>query len=929
MIGTTIGHYEVTGKLGQGGMGVVYRATDTKLDREVAIKVLPDDVACNEERLARFQREAKTLAQLNHPNIAAIHGFEQHEGQHFLVLELVEGEDLAERLDRGPLPVEEALAVCKQIAAALDAAHEKGIIHRDLKPANVMLTADGTLKILDFGLAKAGMPAVSGSSSAVSISPTLTARYTTPGTLLGTAAYMSPEQARGKPVDKRSDIWSFGCVLYECLTGTRMFQGEDVTETLASIIKDEPEWESLPAQTPFEIRLLLEKALEKQRRLRLQSMADARADLERAIERPARFHDAGSPAAPTRGRRLTVLATALALLSVLFLAGWVREYLQSSDVTTQLNRTVQQHDAVEARHSRIRKLELIQTALEEIDVTIHSVVISPDGKKLVFKTSSGLWIQHLEQSFVPRRFFDTTHARASTPFWSPDSSQVAFFTGQELRKSRWDGAATEFITHIPSDGSQPHFLAQRSDGVWLPDGNILFSTSRSGLYEVPSIGGESELILGLDDGEDSYHDLSPLPGGRGVLFTIRPEDGKADKIATWDRAGGKQILIEHPGDNELATPVYSPSGHVVYERDRHKFTENSGIWGVSVDLETMAAGKPFPIEKDAHSPSIADDGTLVFTRWSGATSAPFQQHHQMVWLNARGEILGTLGPPMPRVVNLRLSPDETQILVTVNIKDPTSRTPSYYPVLWLYSASKGTGYPLRIEAAQPNWTPNGKEIIFTDASNSWFKPSLSKMSVSNPESATVLLERAYWGFSMSRDARFVVGVEDDQAYYANLADDQAVDWHPLPTDIHAERTLIALSPNGELLAYISKESGSPALYVSSFPDGQNKQVASAHAERSLKWARDGRKLYYATGNTLMVISVSSNPEPVLGEPEKVFDVPDSIDLGWAASWDQSSDGERFLMMKKVEPLEATRAADDKPLSIFLVENWHLEYQDQR
>jgi serine/threonine protein kinase len=289
MLNTTLAHYKITAKLGQGGMGEVYRATDTKLGREVAIKVLPEEFASNKERLARFEREAKSLAQLNHSHIAAVYDFDQFEGQWFLAMELVEGEDLSTRLKRGALSVEEAMEVSKQIAEALEAAHGTGIIHRDLKPANVHLTEDGQVKVLDFGLAKAADPADSSrvSSPHLDESPTITADYTMPGTILGTAAYMSPEQARGKAVDRRSDIWSFGCVLYECLTGKRLFQGEDTTETLAAIIKGEPAWSALPEDMPLTVQLLLRKCLAKDRKRRLHDIADARVDLEQAIKDPS------------------------------------------------------------------------------------------------------------------------------------------------------------------------------------------------------------------------------------------------------------------------------------------------------------------------------------------------------------------------------------------------------------------------------------------------------------------------------------------------------------------------------------------------------------------------------------------------------------------------------------------------------------------
>jgi eukaryotic-like serine/threonine-protein kinase len=287
VIGQSIVHYKITGKLGAGGMGEVYRATDSQLGREVAIKVLPESFTGDQERLARFQREAKVLASLTHTNIAGIYGLEQTVSVCALILELVEGKTLAEKIAEGPMPIDEALEVCRQIAEALSAAHAQGVVHRDIKPANIKISDDGTVKVLDFGLAKE----VEGSDSSVSAtvqndSPTLTDQFTKPGTILGTAAYMSPEQARGKPTDKRSDVWSFGCVLYECLSGRKAFAGEDTTETLAGIIKGDPDWSALPPNLPILVRLLLEKTLVKDRKQRLQDIGDARLDLERACAEP-------------------------------------------------------------------------------------------------------------------------------------------------------------------------------------------------------------------------------------------------------------------------------------------------------------------------------------------------------------------------------------------------------------------------------------------------------------------------------------------------------------------------------------------------------------------------------------------------------------------------------------------------------------------
>jgi serine/threonine protein kinase len=516
MLNTTIAHYKVTAKLGQGGMGEVYRATDTKLGREVAIKVLPEALAGDTGRLARFQREAEMLASLNHPNIAAIHGLEESEGGKALVLELVEGETLSERLKKGPMAVEDALETCLGIAEALEAAHEKGIIHRDLKPANVKFTSDGKVKVLDFGLAKALDSEVGraysraesqapdgsrGLSPHLEDSPTITADYTMPGTILGTAAYMSPEQARGKGLDKRTDIWSFGCVLFECLTGKKLFQGEDVTETLASIIKGEPEWASLPTNTPPTIQILLRKCLSKNRKRRLQDMGDARVDLEEAISDPSssfiRLSDqAIQSAGKSRGRPVLVGAVGVLACGVFLALGW---FLKPIPVPGPLP---------------MRTLDVKLGEEATISVSRQAFKLSPDGTKLVYSLlppdaeEPQLFLRHFDQ-LVSTPIAGTLNA--SHFCISPDGSSLVF------RKS-----GDHIVYKVPITGGNPHeffsTINRKASIEWTQEDWIVYGELADGLYRVPSGGGTPEPLTLLAPGERSHQWPHVLPGGQAVLY---------------------------------------------------------------------------------------------------------------------------------------------------------------------------------------------------------------------------------------------------------------------------------------------------------------------------------------------------------------------------------------------------------------------------
>jgi len=497
MIGKTLSHYKVLEKIGQGGMGEVYRAEDTNLSREVAIKVLPEQFTQDPQRLARFEREAKLLASLNHPNIAAIHSFEHADDVHFLVLELVPGETLAERVAKGPLPVEEALEVCRQIAEGVEAAHEKGVIHRDLKPANVKVTPEGKVKILDFGLAKAFEEETPVTD--ISQSPTLTEEMTKAGVILGTAAYMSPEQAKGEPVDKRADIFAFGCVLYELLTGKRTFDGKTITETLGAIIHKEPDWDGLPATTPWRIQELLHRCLQKAVRDRLDGIANVRIEINMALSEPSTVSPigVGGTAQPPLWRRaipwtITTVLTGALILVVLYFRGGT--------------------EASQIVHSSV-----LPPGQAVFDSNDGPMALSPDGRLLAFvvRTPEGermLWVRPLDSGSA--QLLPGTED-AFAPFWSPDSRSLGFFADNKLKKIDASGGIVETLYSSVYFGN---------GGTWNQDGIILSNSGRDkGIQRILSTGGAEIPVTALDESLGEIEHTWPffLPDGNHFLYLAK------------------------------------------------------------------------------------------------------------------------------------------------------------------------------------------------------------------------------------------------------------------------------------------------------------------------------------------------------------------------------------------------------------------------
>ncbi len=555
--GTRLGAYEIVSSIGAGGMGEVYRGRDTKLDRDVAIKVLPDTFAADPERLARFQREAKTLASLNHPHIGAIYGLEESAGIKALVLELVEGPTLADRIAQGAIPVDEVLAIAKQIAEALEAAHEQGIIHRDLKPANIKLKSDGTVKVLDFGLAK-----VVESSSVhadLSTSPTITSpAMTMSGVILGTAAYMAPEQARGKPVDKRADIWAFGCVLYEMLTGKLPFSGETLTDVIAAIVKNDPDWDALPMATPALVRSVLRRCLQRDPGRRLQHTGDARIEIEEAIAEPA-----VRPSSVSATQRRVWMGSMLP---------WVVAALASIGLVSQLR--VGRSGSVA---SPVVRMDLTMPAGVEVATTASpNMAVSPDGSRIAFfGVTAGV-----RRLFV-RRFddFQATELRGvgggNICFFSPDGRTIGFITVERVLKkvSLADGLVTTLVTDAD-------FVA--AGGVWGADDRIVF-TRAGALWEIPGSGpGSARQLTTLDQGKGERAHAWPalVADGKVVLFTtVTTGSRTAMRIEALVRASGERHVVVDSG----SYPMYASSGHLVFYRD-------NALLAALFDLDGAEAG---------------------------------------------------------------------------------------------------------------------------------------------------------------------------------------------------------------------------------------------------------------------------------------------------------------------------------------------------
>ena len=888
--GTRLGPYEVADQIGVGGMGEVYRATDTNLGRQVAIKVLPEAFAQDADRLARFEREARMLAALNHPHIATIHGIEELDGMRGLVLELVDGPTLAERIAHG-LQIKESLTIAQQIADALEAAHEKGIIHRDLKPANIKFARGGEVKVLDFGLAKA----FAGDESGLDASqvPTLTATQLT-GAVMGTPAYMSPEQARGQAIDKRTDIWAFGCVLYEMLTGRVAFAGNTISDTIAGILEREPAWDALPEGTPAPVPRLLHRCLDKDPKRRLRDIGDVRIELEDALTGPTQDDRLGQTSAGiTRRTAIVSLASATAgaaatgLFAVSRYRGTVPRNLTQFAIVPPDNGVL-----VPSFNKRI--------------------AISPDGRRLAFNAGLG---GASGEAFFLRSLAEMESKRVKelpsggSPFFSPDGRWVGFFNNSNpppvMRKLALSGGAP--ITICPHDG--------QAGATWADDNTIYFvGGNPGGLMSVPAAGAQPKEVAKIDfaNGERQHKYPCALPGANAVLLTVATAD-----IATFDEArivaftpstGQRKVLVQ--GGTH---PRYSPSGHLLYAHD-------GKIFAVGFDPDRLELqGQPFTVLEGLQMSrntgvanyDVSASGDLAYVRGICDGGA-----RTLVWVDRDGKA-EPVSMPAKSYLHPRLSPDALRLAIEVE-------GPSHD--LYVYDFERGVLANITTDGVShwPVWSPDGSELGYRSGPMGhftlWRVPADRSRAPQKVSASGVSQNAESW----SPDGRTIAYTA--QAFgvppsimVARLDGSQA---QPFATGKGPQGSS-KFSPDGHWLAYCSNESGRSEVYVQAFPGPGPKIQVSNDGGTDPVWKRTGGELYYRKGDSMMAVSVSTAPTFAAGRPGELWQGHYSHGMSsscggpgaTSSNYDVTADGKRFLMIKDDDQDRATSK------EIVVVQGW--------
>ena len=904
--GTTLGPYAVTGKIGEGGMGEVYQARDTKLDRDVALKVLPEAFTSDTDRMARFEREAKVLASLNHTNIGGIYGLEDSGDVRALVLELVEGPTLADRIAQGPIPVEDALPIATQIAEALEAAHESGVIHRDLKPANIKVRDDGTVKVLDFGLAKAFQPETADPNMSLSPTISLTAAATQMGMVIGTAAYMAPEQAKGKPVDRRADVWAFGAVLFEMLTGQRPFVGDDVSDTLALVLKFEPDWQALPPEAPARIRQLIQTCLQKDPKRRIHSMADVLLVMEGAFDTPVSAPPASVAESTPRLWQRPVPAAMLGL-ALLVLGGVVWGLAAPTPPAPRLGRFLLSPPA---------------PLTVGLPANSSTVAISPDGTRVVYTATGGapyqLYVRAVEElTATPLPGLDD---RVFGPFISPDSAWVGF-----------NDQTDEMLKKVSIRGGPPVTIAKVDSGVrgasWGPDDTIVFGTGRpGGLWRVSSNGGEPEVLTTPDPQQDSVNHVWPhiLPGGRAVLFTILDGAVENAQIAVLDLdAAAVRVLV--PGGSH---PRYVATGHLI-------FGAGGALRAVGFDLEQLAVTDPNPVpvvdgvvSKASGSTDfdVALDGSLVYVKGEVGTTGGYTS--TPVWVDRDGRE-EAIAMPSRSYRTPRLSPDGERWAVGIFDSENTD--------VWLSQLARSTLSRLTTAPGldgNPLWTRDGERVVFSSNLGgrgawtiNWRDPDGSDaperlVAFEGGEASDVRPE------AWSDDGQLLVfsyrgpGTNSDIGVLTMTGERV---WEPL-LQADGSESSATISPDGDWIAYNSDESGVLEVYVQRFPGLGDRQQISTGGGFNPVWSPEGRELFYRTDTAMMAVPVEPGETLEVGSAEVLFDGMEQYVDNFARdrrAYDVSPDGQRFMMLKS--PGTATDPTPSAP-QVILVQNWLTELE---
>jgi serine/threonine-protein kinase len=860
-LGRRVRSYEVLSRIGAGGMGEVYRAKDTKLGREVALKVLSEEFADDPERVTRFEREARLLAALNHPNVAAIHGLEEFEGRHVLVLELVEGETLAERIARGPIPIAEALPFFRQIAAGLEAAHEKGIVHRDLKPSNVTVTPEGQVKVLDFGLAKAFRGVVAVGSDVRT--ETAWDSQTGEGRIVGTVSYMSPEQARGLAVDKRTDVWAFGCVLYEALTGRRAFAGGTVSDTLAAVLEREVDWNALPAETPGLLRSVLRRCLQKDRDRRLHDIADARIEIEEAVSEPSPAGGAGSAFEPAPKRRWAYAATAAAVavaaaMGIALWAPWRTTPLAERPVMWVVVPT--------------HPLEVLEGG---------PFALSPDDRQLVYAAV----IEGKRQLYLHEMASGQATPVPGTedgemPFFSPDGLWIGFHAGGQLKKVSLQGGPPLPLTDGP--------LGIVRGVSWGPDDSIVFGKWPSqAIWRVSAEGGASQALTVADQDEFGHCWPQMLPGGRSLLFTeLDPSCANPRVFLQSLETGEKQALIEGG-----TAAQYLPTGHLVYAREGSLLAapfdlgslELTGPSVPLVDIKMGGCGMAYF--------SVSENGSLAFLAGGGELDL----ENRLVWVDRQGREEFIAG--RTRINGPRLSPDGNHIADWMAGDNPQ---------LWLYEFARDTFTQLTVGRRNylPIWTPDSRRLVFSSSvSVEVLDMDLFWMPAdgSGPAEELLRMDLHQAPASWSPDGKELIFWSGDR--------NSGFDIWVLPVGGEGDpRPLLAepaneyqasLSPDGGWLAYVSDETGRDEVYVVRYPRPDRKWTISTEGGTEPTWASDGRELFYRNGEQMMVVDILMEPKFTPMKPQALFAGPYKPGFVYFRGYDVAPDG-RFVMVKREE-----------------------------
>ena len=884
--GTRVGPYEVIALIGEGGMGQVYRATDTSLKRTVAIKVLPESVATDADRLARFQREAEVLARLNHPNIAQIYGLERGEGSAALVMEIIDGPTLADRLAEGPVPLNDAIPIAKGIAAALEAAHEQGIVHRDLKPANVKVREDGTVKVLDFGLAKAVEPA--GLMSGVTQSPTITAgAMTGAGVLLGTAAYMSPEQARAKPVDKRTDIWAFGCVFYEMVTGQRAFAGDDVSEVLASVLAREPDWSLMPADLSPTINAFIKRCLHKDRRQRVRDIGDLSLSLDGAFDTAPDVRRPVAPRPPLwRQAIIGAVAAAVGALAT-GVAAWSLWPSPEPQSTSTFDHVL--------------------PAGQEFAPTQRPVIaVSPDGRSFVYQSSSGFYLRSMADLDAHRLNAAGTGGVTgpgliASPLLAPDGQWLAFFgTPGELKKVSVTGGAAVTIckASIPFGAS------------WAADNTILFG-QREGIMRVSANGGTPELVIRAAEGEQMYGPQL-MPDRRSILFSVTTDQGPE----RWNRA---QVVVQSLSTGQRTVVVqggsearYLPTGHLIYAIrdavlatafDPDRLTTTGGAVPLLQDIQ-----QPVGVNAAGANYAVSDEGTLIYVTGN-------QSSRSLVWVNRGGATapIGSIPPGTHQ--EPRLSPDGDRVLVS---RDGD---------IWVYELASGRSTRLTRDGSSRMgvWDPAAARIAYSSASGgnleAWVAPADGS---GQPRRLTSVGGQVHVD-SWSPDGKLLT--------FHRHADNGPVSAFVLPMDVENPQPQSFLqdeinpegadfSPDGRYVTYLSIETGRREIYVRPYPGPQGRVPVSVGGGREPMWAANGDLFYRGlNGDRMFAVSAATTPKLKIGTPVELFRGSYYIPATGSPrpQYDVTADGQRFLM------LASAAGTDSESRSrIVVVQNWFEE-----